>query len=319
MQDVADVYRTLYHYTNWQGLIGILESQSLWATHYKFQNDHSEIDLFIKRKFPELLYPRTLKKYQEALSCNVEVRENFAKSGRVLEDVARYDTQVQIDALFENLHGQIYTTSFCGEDEDAYINSHGLLSQWRGYGKDGGFAIVFDTAGIAKLMQEEAQRFSYGYASICDLIYSHDTEKFEKELAQSIENIISFYSSVIDNMILPNSSNIEEHDSYTPFLNCISRYKHRGFSEENEVRLVFHVLSKSYLKEETRLKKNILYRDRNNEKIPYLEIFRGKQVLPIKKIIVGPHKEKETRAAFLKTKLISSDIEIIISDIPYVG
>src|ERR1017187_4880845 len=32
----------LYHYTDEKGLIGILESQNLWASHYRFLNDYEE-------------------------------------------------------------------------------------------------------------------------------------------------------------------------------------------------------------------------------------------------------------------------------------
>jgi hypothetical protein len=32
----------LYHYTDQKGLLGILESKQLWATHYRYLNDTSE-------------------------------------------------------------------------------------------------------------------------------------------------------------------------------------------------------------------------------------------------------------------------------------
>ena len=33
----------LYHYTGIHGLKGIIESQTLWATHYKYLNDAEEV------------------------------------------------------------------------------------------------------------------------------------------------------------------------------------------------------------------------------------------------------------------------------------
>ncbi|MGO9437248.1 MAG: hypothetical protein ACLP00_23505 [Terracidiphilus sp.] len=33
----------LYQYTGKQGLLGILESGTIWATHYLFLNDQSEL------------------------------------------------------------------------------------------------------------------------------------------------------------------------------------------------------------------------------------------------------------------------------------
>jgi hypothetical protein len=63
MENVSDVYKRLFHYTTWNGLMGILDSHSLWATHYKFLNDSSEIILF-KDKLLELLLPRMLDFYK---------------------------------------------------------------------------------------------------------------------------------------------------------------------------------------------------------------------------------------------------------------
>ena len=36
-------YKILYHYTNVKGLMGILDSQCLWATDFRYTNDLSEI------------------------------------------------------------------------------------------------------------------------------------------------------------------------------------------------------------------------------------------------------------------------------------
>ena len=62
------------------------------------------------------------------------------------------------------------------------------------------------------------------------------------------------------------------------------------------------------------------FRNNNSQHIPYIELFNSIDIeLPIEKIIVGPHKEKETRAATLRTMLRKTKIEITCSDIPYVG
>ena len=94
----------------------------------------------------------------------------------------------------------------------------------------------------------------------------------------------------------------------------MARYKHRSFMEENEVRIITHH------EEETNNKfiKEIKYRDADGYKIPYIKLFED-QELPIEKIIVGPHKDKEKRAAFLITKLKGTGIEVTVSDIPYIG
>ena len=54
--------------------------------------------------------------------------------------------------------------------------------------------------------------------------------------------------------------------------------------------------------------------------MPYIEFFNSPDIeLPIEKIIVGPHKEKEARSAALRVMLRNTNIEITCSDIPFVG
>jgi hypothetical protein len=47
-------------------------------------------------------------------------------------------------------------TSFCGV-ANSVISESGLLSQWRGYGIDGGYAIVFDTKALKALVAQEKE------------------------------------------------------------------------------------------------------------------------------------------------------------------
>lgn len=56
MPDIWEEHKKLYHYTNWDGLSGILKTKSLWATHYRFLNDSSEFRLFGDKLF-SLLEP----------------------------------------------------------------------------------------------------------------------------------------------------------------------------------------------------------------------------------------------------------------------
>lgn len=49
MTEIEQPNSQLYHYTTQQGLLGILENKCIWATHYKFLNDYSEIIKFKKQ------------------------------------------------------------------------------------------------------------------------------------------------------------------------------------------------------------------------------------------------------------------------------
>jgi hypothetical protein len=52
--------------------------------------------------------------------------------------------------------------------------------------------------------------------------------------------------------------------------------------------------------------------------VPYIDLFELDDIkLPIKKIIIGPHKDKETRKIELCEILSKTNIKIVCSDIPY--
>ena len=99
---------SLYHYTDQRGLLGIIESCSLWATKVQYLNDFREFKLAI----------------------------NIAKSQ--LEDrhasCKDLGLKSRIKTLIESLHSfvnvNICAVSLCERDD--------LLSQWRGYSTAGG-------------------------------------------------------------------------------------------------------------------------------------------------------------------------------------
>jgi hypothetical protein len=56
--DQAKPKALLYHYTDQRGLLGILRSQSIWATHIRYLNDSSEynhVQISLSRAFPVAL------------------------------------------------------------------------------------------------------------------------------------------------------------------------------------------------------------------------------------------------------------------------
>jgi hypothetical protein len=60
------------------------------------------------------------------------------------------------------------------------------------------------------------------------------------------------------------------------------------------------------------------FRLNKEQRVPYIELFDSPDIkLPIEKIIIGPHKDKEARRAELLEILSKSNIEIVCSEIPY--
>jgi len=325
MQKVSEEYRKLYHYTNWEGLLGILQTQTLWATHGRFLNDYSELVL-IRDKLIDSVVPIVEKAYRVLIEQRKDVQGDIDQAGG-LDQVVRHDAAVFVDGAYKATGEEIYIVSFCGEDKNSYVNSNGLLSQWRGYGAGGGIALLFDTKKLEEIMRKETERYSYNIAYITDVIYSDDEEKFNMELSSSLTDITEFVAKMLCNIKLKKQKAPDATKALPSFIGCIGRYKHQGFKEENEVRIVCLPMIQNEenlrlaKKEGSTLKpeKERKFRTKNMTLIPYIELFNSTDiVLPIERIIVGPHKEKEFRASALRVMLRNTITEITVSDIPYV-
>lgn len=323
----SEVYNTLFHYTNSKGLLGILRSQSLWATHYKFLNDYSELSLFRTILHHALRLP-VKTQFDEIINRNPNVKKLIESDGGI-NAVIDHDISVTIDTLYNFTAQEIYISSFCGEHpDDQYINDHGLLSQWRGYGDDGGFALVFRTKSIEDMLEIEADCYDYNFGYVTDLIYSDDESRFVSEMVDEISKLCDYIRKLFEAMKLNDDEAPDAGEAALAFLKCIGRYKHRGFKEENEVRILagpnlhddeFLTLAEN---EQVTLKPEKVRRMRDGEnfQVPYIELFGlwGRD-LPIERIIVGPHRDKKRRAASLRTMLAKTGIYVTVSDIPFAG
>ncbi len=105
-------------------------------------------------------------------------------------------------------------------------------------------------------------------------------------------------------------------------LNLMSLTKHKAFKEENEVRIASWILKdneEEFEKNIINTQKHIKYRGTENN-ISYIEFFSKSGInLPIKKIIVGPSKDKKMRARDLKNyvRKLNLNIKITISETPF--
>lgn len=325
MPEVSEEYKKLYHYTTWEGSLGILQTQTLWATNYRFLNDYSELVL-IRDKLIDFVVP-IVKKEWKLIERRKDVQRFIGQNGG-LDQVVRNDAAAIIDGAYKATGDEICIASFCGEDKNPYVNSNGLLSQWRGYGSGGGAALIFNTKKLEEILRIESDKYSYNGGHLADVIYSDDEEKFKMELSPGLADIAAFVKECHHNMKLKKKEAPDGKKACSAFIECISRYKHCGFKEENEVRIVAPptVQDEEYLrlaKEKgftSKPEKERKFRTKNKTLIPYIELFNSTDiVLPIERIIVGPHKEKESRASALRVMLKSTNIEITVSDIPYEG
>lgn len=334
-EKVSEAHEEIYHYTTAVGLESILRTQQLWATHLGYLNDAEEHTGFFVRRLPKLLDAPSRQAVGE-LMLTTEGRSaiNSAEVGgpdQAIEDFKRQLVDLAKKATL-NIN-EPYLVSFCSGNAQ-HTPDDGLLSQWRGYGTDGGYAIVFDTARLEEsLLKREGRAFEYQFASICDVDYD-----FPEDSGQSVHPECKEWEADIQHkfkrFIL--SSCAETPHIHEQISALSSRYKHPGFSEEQEVRIVaipihdgVHEMAVKLAKRSGRTlmpRKPIKFRERGGVLIPYLELFGGAingatGRLPIRRILVGPHVDRDKRAAALRSmvKQYGMSVPVKVSGIPYLG
>ncbi len=343
-QNIAESHPELFHYTNAKGLTGIIESQSIWATHYAYLNDYKEIRFFLEHRLPEHL---------RAVANRFLFNSNPQKGVSQSHTKQQGDRKKTIDSFTETIRDKYiktflddalaepYIASFCttyGLENNVrdQVAEHGLLSQWRAYGREGGYAIVFDTEKFCELLKEVSKNTKNSvYSFISDVVYSSDPKS---EHIKEFENDIRIITGYLYDNLKGGNKNIEK--IYFAIMHCACRYKHWGFKEENEVRLVVlpyplhHEQFRTNIKEDritvSEISKNFFLRE--GSPVPYIDLFNeaaSKKVTEtflstINRIIVGPtasNIEQNNRINSVKMLLKQNGIdkpEVTASEIPLV-
>jgi hypothetical protein len=134
MSKISDTHPELFHYTTAAGLAGILENNSLWATHASFVNDEEETLCFYHRILPLILRPIFLQLIEES-----KAKPAFQKAlgDKTVEDFCEEQFAQIMDAIRTTAATMYdhYITSFSAPSND-WVRENGLLSQWRAYGQD---------------------------------------------------------------------------------------------------------------------------------------------------------------------------------------
>lgn len=342
-KSLAEIHPELFHYTNAKGLMGIIESQRIRATHYAYLNDSEEIRHFLKHRLLALLRTVGNEYLDELIAQDQSTQSRIDRQGgrkKVVDSFIQKIRNVNKKFLLEDALAEPYIASFCttsGLEKGVrkQVPQHGLLSQWRGYGNDGGYAIVFDTEQFVELLKDVGKKMeSSMYSFLADVVYSSDPDsKFIEEFKEDLIIIKEFFSNHL--------SNIEDDENESKFfyslMHCACRYKHWGFKEENEVRVValpdplHHEAFAKNMKAEGITVDEISrkYFSRAGALVPYIDLFdeitsKPDKTLPIKRIIVGPTKNTQVRIRRIKAvnMLINQHgikADVTASEIPFVG
>src|SRR5689334_21737117 len=113
--------KDLYHYTDLNGFLGILEKGDLWLTHSRFSNDEEEM------AHGQRIVAEAIKQ----ASTRTPANRTYSMYLKQLEDL-----------VIQPSNEGVYICCFCQKDN--------LLSQWRGYAANGsGVSLQFDSAGFS--------------------------------------------------------------------------------------------------------------------------------------------------------------------------
>lgn len=336
MQTVSEAHKELYHYTTAAGLDGILRSQQLWATHVGYVNDAEEHVGFFLRRLPRLLETPAREAVSELRKTPSGRRavENYPGGEEkfiadLQHDISDAARRVTLDM------SEPYVTAFCSSN--AHVTpTDGLLSQWRAYGPDGGYAVIFDSARLERMIEREAATFDYQFASFsdCDYDFPPGTGRPPHPERDDWERTIQ---AATKQLILRESRDAVAA-LHQPIAQLAARYKHHGFSEEHEVRIVAMPVSDALYKlsleliakgqktptEPRRPRKPIKFVERRGVLVPYIELLGEATTgmkLPISRILVGPHPDRQSRASSVRrlVKQYGLDIKVEVSETPYRG
>jgi len=294
---VSAAYPELYHYTTATGLNGIIADDCIWATHYQFLNDSSEVHRFR----PEL------------------VRRIMAHTSGMPQSNVEALVKTMYDELYGGgetpARGEAFITSFYGirpDQRDSYERAHGLLSQWRGYGQGGGYAIVFDTAKLERCLNEWLKRLSEKGLPLLDFILG-DVAYHDRPAPEEFIEKCNAIAKALGRLKNASAEVDRSHfvQAFKPFVSTACRFKDEGFAEENEVRSVTLI--------DVTRPPHIKLRERSGRLAPYIELCRGVGIRnAITRVLVGPHPQEERRKS-VEMLLLAHGVRagVDASSIPY--
>jgi hypothetical protein len=305
----------LFHYTTATGLIGILQSRQLWHTAYFCANDESEL---VTGK--GILEPIFRYHTHELIKKNDRLFRIFSGRGVHISHYAdgfeNHLTHFALGSLCP------YITCFCKPTSSEDFG-HGLLSQWRGYGADGGYALQFSRRKILAEIERVNKANETNY-QLLDVHYNQDNS-LRDEVMKHKEAFLKTYIEHLEELAQPLDSSRRTMKNpianllggpLESFLDYLIHTKNQHFGEERECRLsILGMLRPS----ETTLTAD--YFNRSGLIVPYLKSPKHSfDILGcIGEIIVGPAPRIESRFKSVAQMIARMGLKMHVrpSHIPY--
>lgn len=279
--------KELTHYTNLNGLLGIIKYNGFWMSDHRFLNDIGE--------------------YKNGVSLLKKIIENIIqkKKYKIFTNILR-----QLKLLLESDNNIHYVCSFSTKKD--------CLNQWKGYAhNDDGVSVVFHNDDInstseghfniqsayypRQIIYSECKKYKILLKIIQTYFieYKKDIKKYEGETYSDAGWPSHLYMSLVDELI---------------------NFKHSAFEAESEIRLTLtnKQIKKCELHHRVSNGKIIPY---VNATDIYEDELKEKK-LPIKEIIVGPISNQDATCHSIKVYLENMGYDKVIikkSSIPYRG
>lgn len=279
---------TISHYTDLNGLFGIIESGGFWLSDHRFLNDKEE--------------------FENGRKLTLNLLTNLKNKIRYSELKAVLDKSISI---LESYTEEPYFVCSFSKKPDS-------LDQWRSYADNGqGVSITFDNT-----RNSLSHFFALPIFSTTKVLYDEN-----KKIWRILNRIRRYRKEYLLDMEFGNTIEINDWGEQLALSLAIEfiNFKHSEYSSEQEIRMI---VASSHLNRfngiKHRVSDNTITRYITSKDI-YSESFEaalGTDKLPIKEIRIGPASNHDMTAKSIEAYLTDKgyrDVKVIKSNVPYRG
>lgn len=329
-KDVSEEFPELFHYTSVSAFENINKTRQFWVTHYQDLNDTTEFTRF-RLRLCEFIRPTIRDIFERQMERHSQFADGVKAYGGIEvvldNEVEDFLSTVHGRTFAKEMYKDTFVCSFCGHQKP-YEAAHGLLSQWRGYGAEGGVAVVLDTPALEQMMRDY-----YEHLAQLQLLYlatvEYDSlgEESDTKLKKRFKTVFEVLPEIAERWY-PKNELYENEELASLFTRIHDEFvlgstlvKHHAFHEENEIRVVVSPKSEEsynqFQASDTRSRRETLYRPVRGREVRYIELL-GSVSLPIKRIIVGPSKIQNSNYQRIRSA-VEASVEVVRSEIPFTG
>jgi DUF2971 family protein len=223
----------LSHYTREAGMVGIVRSQTIWATNFAAMEDNKEFVYALTA-----LYEGALESALDQLPADlVEAkREQLDLSNCVEQMIAT----VRKGAEGSDGYGELYVACFArashpDEEKD------GILTLWREYAKLTGYCLEFDQAEVESVVRHERTRYTYARIELAPVAYELDraTDEYRYLATQlGLRILDSACRQSNDRRFAPDFTQLSPDSVFASrLLGYCAKHNNPSFRDEREVRI----------------------------------------------------------------------------------